>query len=263
MASKKFDKYDYYYRSVQSPDTDVEFLRDLYRELRGRSAKSLREDFCGTFAISCEWAKLHKTHEAYGIDIDPAPIQYGRDNYLTKLKPEEKKRVHIATASVLSDRLPATDIVAAFNFSHYIFKTRAELLKYFKGCYRHLKRDGILVVDAFGGKLCHSSNIEKTRHPGFVYEWEQESFNEIDHHAIFHINFKIKGEAKTRKHVFSYDWRMWTLPELQDVMREAGFKDIGVYWEQSDASGEGSGDFIRQDRSDECDAWVAYVVGGK
>lgn len=258
-----FDKYDYYYRSVQSAETDVEFLRDLYKELRGKTPYSLREDFCGTFAISCEWAKLSKKNEAYGVDIDLVPILYGKKEYLPKLTKDEADRVHIVHASVLSDRLPKTDIVASFNFSHYIFKKRSDLLKYFRSCRKHLNKNGVLVVDAFGGKLCHSANTEKTRHPGFIYEWEQESFNEIDHHAVFHINFQIKGESKKRKHVFTYDWRMWTLPELQDVMRDAGFKKVHVYWELSDASGEGSGHFIKEQQSDECDAWVAYVVGEK
>ena len=55
---KDFDKYKYYLDSVQSPDTDVEFIRSCYREARKRDPVTLREDFCGTFMISCEWAKL-------------------------------------------------------------------------------------------------------------------------------------------------------------------------------------------------------------
>ena len=47
------DKYEYYLNSVQSPDTDVEFIRSVYRETRKRDPISLREDFCGTFMISC------------------------------------------------------------------------------------------------------------------------------------------------------------------------------------------------------------------
>ena len=33
---KKFDRYDYYRRAVQSPDVDVLFLRDTYREITKR-----------------------------------------------------------------------------------------------------------------------------------------------------------------------------------------------------------------------------------
>jgi len=263
VKKKVFDKYDYYFRAVQSADTDVIFLRDLYHELRHQYPYELREDFCGTFAISCEWVKLNRQNRASGIDIDPEPISYGRENYLSKLIPEQAARIKIVNSNVLLDDLPKADIVAAFNFSHYIFKQKEDLKKYFSSSYRHLKAKGILVVDAFGGKLCHNPNVEKTRHKGFVYEWEQESFNEINHHAKFHINFKLKNEKRTRRHVFSYDWRLWTLPELQDIMKDVGFKEVHVYWEQSDASGEGTGHFVKETKSDDCDAWVAYVVGAK
>ena len=54
---KDFDKYYYYHKSVQSPDVDVKFFDRVYKEMRGKEALSLKEDFCGTFSISCEWVK--------------------------------------------------------------------------------------------------------------------------------------------------------------------------------------------------------------
>ena len=68
-----FDKYVYYNRSVQSPDVDTEFVADCYKELRGGQARVLREDFCGGFAVCCEWVKRHKKNRAIGIDLDELP----------------------------------------------------------------------------------------------------------------------------------------------------------------------------------------------
>ena len=56
MAAKA-DIHDLYEKSVQAVDLEVEFLRDTYRALRGRDPSSLREDFCGTASLTCEWAR--------------------------------------------------------------------------------------------------------------------------------------------------------------------------------------------------------------
>ena len=71
-----FDKYDLYTKAVQSTEADVDFIHDTYKELKGREAQVLREDFCGTFALSTEWVKAAKTHKAFGVDLDPEPMEY-------------------------------------------------------------------------------------------------------------------------------------------------------------------------------------------
>ncbi len=86
-TSKTFDKHAAYALAVQSPKEDARFLRRVYRELRGKEARILREDFCGTFALCCEWVKANGDSSAFGLDIDPAPIEYGSCNYLSALTP--------------------------------------------------------------------------------------------------------------------------------------------------------------------------------
>lgn len=259
---KDFDKYKYYLDSVQSPDTDVEFIRGVYKELRKRDPNSLREDFCGTFMISCEWVKLNPKFVAYGVDLDSEPINYGLANYLTLLNPSQQDRVKIKQANVLDPDLQKVDVIAAMNFSHYIFKTREGLKAYFKNCFATLKGDGILLVDCFGGSRCYEANEEVTDHKKFKYYWDQASFDPVSNEAQFYIHFKPKGGKKIKK-VFSYDWRMWSIPELREIMHEAGFKKTHVYWEGTTRSGGGDGNFTLADKGEECEAWIAYVVGEK
>ena len=159
-----FDKYKYYLKSVQSPDTDVEFLQATYKELKGREPKVLREDFCGTFKICCEWVKLDSKKKAYGVDLDVEPIEYGKQNYLTQLEKQQQKRIEILNKNVLEKKLPEADLVAAMNFSYYLFHERKQLRKYFKNCYKTLAKDGLLLVDCFGGALCQEPNEEETVH---------------------------------------------------------------------------------------------------
>lgn len=133
---------------------------------------------------------------------------------------------------------------------------------YFHNCHTTLNREGILLVDCFGGSRCQEANEEETVHKDFSYYWDQESFDPVSNHAIFHIHFKPKGEKKIEK-VFTYDWRMWSIPELREMMHEVGFKKTTVYWEGTTKGGEGDGVFKPAEVGEECEAWIAYVVGEK
>lgn len=260
-AQDTFDKYVYYNRSVQSPDVDTDFVSDCYKELRGERPHVLREDFCGGFAVCCEWVKRHKKNRAIGIDLDPEPIAYGKTHYLSKLKPEQQYRVEIVQGSVLTTRVERADVVLALNFSYYIFKSRMMLRKYFSMARKGLKSDGLFIIDCFGGKDSQEANEESTKFKDFVYYWDQTNFDPVSNEALFHIHYKLKGEKKRREKVFSYDWRMWTIPEIREVMQESGFKRTHVYWEGTTRNGDGDGDFKRVEKGEECDGWIAYVVG--
>jgi len=66
------DKYTLYQQAVQEPDHEVEFFDRVYRARHKRLPKVLREDFCGTFAVCCEWVKK-PGRVAIGVDLDPEP----------------------------------------------------------------------------------------------------------------------------------------------------------------------------------------------
>ncbi len=255
-----FDRYDYYHRAVQSSDMDCEFVEKAYRESRGRMPSFLREDFCGTFANCCAWVKRGRNRRALGIDLDPEPIEYGESHYRTKLKAEQAERIELINGSVLTVQVPQVDVVVALNFSYYLFKSRMMLKRYFKKARAGLKKDGVFIVDCFGGPDCQRENVEITKFKSFKYYWDQRGFDPITNEAKFEIHFKRKGEKK-RENVFSYDWRMWTIPEIKEVMLESGFEKVHVYWEGTTRSGEGDGNFVRKVQGEQdCDAWVAYLV---
>ncbi len=196
------------------------------------------------------------------MDIDPNPLIYGKKNYLSRLRPNQRKRVRIIQSNVLKKNLPKADIIAVLNFSYCIFKERKELKRYFSQCLRSLHSKGIFVLDCFGGSDCFAPNEEQVEHKNFTYFWDQENFDPISHNASFHIHFKRKGERK-RKKVFSYDWRLWILPEIKDLLQEAGFRKTHVYWEGTNRNGEGDGKFVRTNKGEDCQAWVAYIVSEK
>lgn len=252
------DKYDLYKKSVQSPDVDVEFLEKTYKELVGKWPRSFREDFCGTFALSCEWVKRKKTNRAFAIDVDPEPMEYGRQHYFRRLSPHQQKRLQILEKNVLDPSLPHVDLVAALNFSFFLFKTRDQLKKYFRNVFASLKSDGVFICDVFGGSQCMDAIEDRHKLKGITYYWEQVGFDPVSHEAQFYIHFRVGSKKHSR--VFSYDWRMWSLPELRELLAEVGFKKSHIYWEGTTKKGTGDGVFTRTEKGEACLSWVAYIA---
>jgi SAM-dependent methyltransferase len=261
-----FDKYALYLDSVQAPGEDMEFVDQLYAEARGpeRAPQILREDFCGTFAHCCAWVRRGDQRVAYGVDLDPEPLSYGRTHYLPQLTEAQQQRVHVLQEDVLSPGLPPADVICAQNFSYFVFKRRETLLQYFKNALAALRADGVLVLDCLGGSGCQEAHEEERvlEEEGYSYFWAQESFDPITHRAVFHIHFQRKGEEKREK-VFTYDWRLWTIPELCEALREVGFTKVNVYWEGTTEDGKGDGNYVASQQGEECQSWIAYLVALK
>src|SRR3954464_984129 len=97
----KYNKYALYEMSVQSPKPHVDMFAGIYKSIRGKFARVLKEDFCGTFRISCEWVKRNRSNRALGLDLDPEPLRYGKRVHLARLKTEQKKRLVIRRQNVL------------------------------------------------------------------------------------------------------------------------------------------------------------------
>jgi hypothetical protein len=62
------------------------------------------------------------------------------------------------------------------------------------------------------------------------------------------------------RRAFSYQWRLWTLPEIRELLAEAGFSRSTVYWEDRDANGDGTGTFRPKAHVAQKAAWVAYII---
>jgi len=252
-------KYDYYERSVQNPDGEVEFMHEEYKRFYGRSPSIFREDFCGTGAMSCSWVKQHTKYEAYGVDLDSEPLKMGEKRHFSKLNKQEQKRMHYLQKNVLTVKTPLADVICAFNFSYFIFKNRKDLLKYFKTVRKSLKKQGVFFLDIFGGPESQKLITDTKKVGDITYYWECQHFNPFTHDCTFAIHFK---DPKGKKHnnVFTYNWRFWTMPEIRDILIEAGFSKTVAYWEGDDEDGGGDGIFSPTEDTENCDAWVSYVA---
>ena len=261
--AEQADRYRLYQLSVQDPERDVVLLRRMYEHRYGRTPRTLREDFCGTAAFAAAWAKAHRENRAYGVDLDPEPLEWGRRNNLAKLRPDQAARVTLLEGDVRTTRTPKVETLVAYNFSYFLFKERGELLRYFRRCHAALRDEGICVVDAYGGPEAMEKGRERRRVGGFTYVWDQYRYDPITHDAICHIHFQFRDGSKIER-AWTYHWRLWTIGELRDLLAEAGFASTTVYWEGTDLeTNEPNGTFRPRAHAEEDPAWIAYVVAAK
>ncbi len=260
MADKA-DKHILYEASVQNIEAEIDFIDDIFNKLRKRKAVTLREDFCGTANTSCEWIRRRNKNQAISVDLDPDVLEWGRNNNIASLTKNQAKRIKLINENVLHVNVKKVDAVLAMNFSYWLFKERPAMVNYFKQVHKGLVDDGIFFLDAFGGYEAYEEMKETTENDGFTYIWDQASYNPITGHYTCKIHFKFKDGSKL-KNAFTYDWRLWSLPELTEMLLEAGFKPT-VYWEGTDEDDEGNGIFEPTTQGEADAGWIVYIVAEK
>ena len=259
LTAKTADIHALYQRSVQEPSADIAFIQRRFRKQNDRKAVTLREDFCGTAYMCAEWVRRQPTRTAYGLDLDQKTLDWGQEHNVDPLG-VDSTRVHLYCKNVLDKIGTRVDATCALNFSYCIFKERHLLLEYFRAARRSLVNDGGFFIDLCGGLELGAEITERSKKGrGLTYVWDQKPYNPINGHAIRHIHFEFSDGTRIKK-AFTYDWRLWSLPELRDVLTEAGFRDVEVYWEGDDGTGAGNGVFRRRHTVEEETAWIAYVV---
>ena len=259
MTAEFADKHQLYEISVQSAEADVDFIKDTFTAERGRAPMTLREDFCGTGKLCATWVQTDPERGAVGLDLDEETLEWGTRHNVAPLG-EATERVTLLQRDVLNPGEQRSDAVVAFNFSYCIFKERRTLLEYFKKVRSTLNEDGAFFLDIHGGTECHESLEEEKEFDGFDYIWDQEPYDAIGGLAFRYIHFRFEDGTELRE-AFTYDWRLWSLPELKDLMLEAGFSSAQCYWEGDDGDGEGNGVFEPMDKAENEVSWVAYLVG--
>jgi cyclopropane fatty-acyl-phospholipid synthase-like methyltransferase len=259
MAAKA-DRHLLYQNTVQCVEAEIDFVDATFEKIRGRKAKLVREDFCGTFAASCEWIRRRPDNVAIGVDIDPEVQEWGTTHNLVKLNDEQQQRMTLLTDDVTRVKTKPVDIILAMNFSYWYFKERAVLRDYFKKVHGNLDRDGVLFMDCFGGYEAFEEMKEEREGDDYTYIWDQAHYNPITGELLCHIHFKFPDGSKLKK-AFTYDWRLWTLPELQEILYEAGFSKVTVYWDQSED--EDVDDYQPSMEGTADPGWLAYIVAVK
>ncbi len=259
-SAKTSDRHELYELSVQNVEGEIDFVEKVWEQLRDRKAIRIREDFCGTFAAACEWIRRSKDNVAVGVDLSREVLDWGRERNLPDLKKDQIDRLEILEKDVRSSGIDGVDSILAMNFSYFLFKTRKELLEYFKTVRDSLVEDGIFICDAYGGSDSFTEMEEERHLDGFTYVWDQSHYNPINGDVINHIHFRFPDGSEMEE-AFTYEWRLWTIPEIRELLTEAGFGKVTVWWEGDDDEEEsGDGEFEPSERGEACPGWIAYLT---
>lgn len=261
-TARNADRYALYQLAVQEPQPDLDFLDRVYRAHFGRLPASLREDFAGTAYTASEWVKRRPANTAVAVDLDPVPLKWFARHIAPKLNPDQRSRLRVNRENVLSPNARTRggyDAVFAFNFSYWTFKTRPLMLEYFRAVRASLGRRGLFLLDHFAGSEAMQEITDRTRKKGFTYIWDQKRFDPITGHMRAEIGFEFK-DGSSWYGAFKYDWRLWTLPEVQELLKEAGFTAVDVYMEKDDKHGVGTGVYVKRASAPADRALISYIV---
>ncbi|MEM1186202.1 MAG: class I SAM-dependent methyltransferase [Planctomycetota bacterium] len=275
LTAKTADRHALYQASVQNVEAEIDFVDKTYRKLRGKRARLLREDFCGTGNTSCEWVRRRKDNVAVGLDIDEPTLAWGREHCIGTLPEADRDRVTLLPRDVLipGDAI-GMDAILAMNFSYWLFQTREEMVNYLRIVRESLADDGILFQDFYGGSEAGTEQEERRKCSlpdkggSFTYVWDQNKYNPITGEMFCRIHFEFKDGTRMTD-AFTYTWRLWSLPEIRELLAEAGFSKTTVYWEgdelddDGEPTGEGNGIFKPTTKGTADPAFICYVVSEK
>ena len=263
------DPHVLYEKSVQSQDFDLPFFAEYFENYTGRPLHLLREDFCGTAALSAHFVTQHPKNHAVGVDLDWPTLNWGMKHHVSLLPVDQQNHLTLIHGNVLDHHSSQVQLAVALNFSYMIFKDRPTLRQYFKRAKESLQPGGMFILDIWGGSESQvlqeePRDIDNPEDDGigdFTFIWDQDAFDPTTYFCTMRMHFTFQDDSEMRN-AFVYDWRMWTMPEVMELMNEAGFRDVHFLWEGTNRkTNEGTGTYHRVEKGEADLAWVTYIVG--
>jgi hypothetical protein len=285
------DKFELYRLAVQHPQAEAAFLQKVYTHYaRHRHSATiptrLREDFAGTAAVAACWVALDDRHRAVAVESHGPTLVRAQAYTAAMLAGRDcSTNFHMVGADVLAfrpPRAPRVDLTVALNFSSFIYHTPSDLRVYLASARAGLRPGGLLVIDAYGGPGAMKTGTQHRRiDPAlnaasaptggnqrrrecvapFDYYWEQRSYDPVTALVDCRIHFRL-GARRWVRNAFRYSWRLWTLPELTQLMLQAGFARAEVWCDTYDPRrGLGDGIYRVVRHMPAREDFVVYVVG--
>ncbi len=286
--SDGLDRFACYELCVQSPRHVSAFLRGVH----GNKPVVLREDFCGTAALSQRWledaARLGEAASAIAIDLDPEAINRARTSASHSSSPREgaagwvgsssrssfspSLQLLCADSTKPSNPDPGCDVIFVGNFSIGYLHTRRELVEYLKLSRSRLERGnagfggGVFVCDTYGGASAFQLGSLTRKHPSRAreiihYHWQHEDADPLTAMVTNSISFRVEVDGEIVQEMpraFVYRWRLWSIAELRDAMTEAGFVFTEVYADCNLAPGQTPSPVSPGELKDD---WIVLVTG--
>lgn len=259
-------RYTLYSLCAQDPPRDARLLRAIFADATGTSprGKTLGEDFSAAAAIARFWCVADPNARAVAVDLDSEALSHAIAH----------PRLKLVQSDVRNAKHPA-DLIAALNFSVCELHQRKALVTYFKRAFARLRSPGLFICDIYGGADSFTTGIITDSYTlpdsrKVTYQWEQRTADPATARVTNAMHFTVhprakKGTPERFPDAFVYDWRLWSIPELSDALRDAGFTDIRVY-PRTPGAIDSHGDFHIEpvmDASELGETFNVFVVAGK
>ncbi|WP_428386903.1 class I SAM-dependent methyltransferase [Mucisphaera sp.] len=228
-----------YTAAVQNPLAEVALIEKVCRHHHLDDPLLLREDFAGTAALATAWVASDPERQAIALDHH-APTTRWAAREAGRILGQRVDDLHLVCADVHELSAPRTQVTAVLNFSICELHTRPALLGYLRHARRCLQKDGVLILDIFGGPGSQLIQTQSQEHahpahwatgeptPPFTYHWEQRAFDHASQRIDCRIHFGF-DDGSTLKSAFRYDWRLWSPAELPEALEEAGFREVTLW----------------------------------
>ena len=224
-----------------------------------------------TCARTLEWGRrrnVERVADVAAARADGDSAHAARDALLERIE-----LVCSDVCAVETSRSCSSDIIVAGNYSFFVFKQRAGLLNWLRSAHDGLAPGGMLFIEMIGGtgvmdapsadparrisvdpgfvrvhpmsgkivggrsSLSQEDAAEEDGGDGFIYLWEQKSYNPISSTTECAIHFRFDDGQELRD-AFVYDWRIWTPVEVTNALKEVGFDSTKVLWEMGEEEEE-------------------------
>lgn len=201
-------------------------MAEALAKLHGGNPRVLHEDFCGSAAVSREWC-AGGGRRAVATDLHAPTLAFAEQRAGTRA-------IRFVRGSVLEnpEAVPDADVVFAGNFSVGELGARADLLLYLTRGRQRLVDGGVLVCDVFGAPPTSEKASTRRVVPlgdgrSVEYVWEQRCWRPWSGRVCCAVHFRVLRDGEVLESLpdaFEYSWRVWSVPELIDLMAEAGLR---------------------------------------
>lgn len=265
------DRHELYELCVQSPRTIVTFLEKVH----GQHPVVLREDFCGTAAVSRRWVgeglRRGELWRSTAADLDGETLERARELAMKDGVAEGIQFSKLDCVRTEVDFTEDADVIYIGNFSIGEVHTPADLAQYFGKCHERLSLGnlgfggGVLVFDLYGGPESFERTVLHRTHTAksgerVEYTWRHEHGDASSRMVENSISFRVHGDEGVRhfERAYVYHWRVWSLDEVLGALARAGFGEVQLHTKIALAPNEAPRPL--HDAGSLPENWIACVV---
>jgi len=242
-------------------------------------------------------------------EVDEGRVVLGRRRGQREEEDDDEEEAAETAAPVADLRRRRADLILTLNYSLCLLYTRADAVRYLRHALAALKEGepsaaagdddddnekestGILMLDLLGGHTAERAGLVLARRnlsTGARFRWEQARYDPLARRLRSHLRLlgEGKGAAGGGKGgkggaepvaTFTYDWRLWTLPDAIELLREAGHSGDVRVWvrrmreddggrtvrrEEEGSSASEEEEDQEEEKEEEGEEYVEYRPGG-